>query len=631
MLEKIREGSQGKWAIVVLGLVILSFVFAGVGGYVSSSSNAAASVNGEDIPLSTFQRAYDSERSRMQSQYGETFTALSADPAYLNQFRQSVLDRLIADKLIEQVADELGLRVSNEQIRAQIVKMPEFQLAGQFNNDRFQSTLRSVGFQPNTFRDYLRDEMTRQQVGQAILGSEFTLQSEASKVLNLQQQTRDVQYITVPTASFSDQVEISEDDIEVYYQQNLVLFDTEEKVSLDYISLSVDELVPDMEVSEQEMKDLYAKSADEFQTDEQRRVSHILVELGDDAEAARERAQQALERLSSGEKFATVAKEVSDDLFSAENGGDLDFIAKGDMDPAFEQATYALENVDDISDIVESEYGLHIIKLTEIIPQQVTPFAQVSDLLAERIKREKAIEQLYLVQTEVETLAFEMPDSLNEVAAITGLTVKSTELFTQDSPPAEASNPVVVAKAFSDELIQDHVNSDVITIGDDKFLVIRVKQHQPERTKSLDEVREQIVSELTANKAQSAAKAWADELVVDLQSEVDVTDKLASKNLGWELQANVTRFGSTVPRAITDKAFQLSTTQGENQAVVELASGDVGIVQLNNIHQNEAIQDEQLSAMQQQLAQLRSRGIYASLIEALRVNADINIYNIAAN
>ncbi|GAA0858025.1 SurA N-terminal domain-containing protein [Aliiglaciecola litoralis] len=631
MLEKIREGSQGTWAVVILGIVILSFVFAGVGGYVSSSSSAAASVNGDDISQTTFQRAYDSERARMQSQYGETFTALSSDPSYLNQFRQSVLDRLIADKLIEQVAAELGLRVSNAQIREQILTMPEFQIGGQFNNDRFQAALRSVGFQANTFRDYMRNEMTRQQVAQALLGSEFALSNEASRVLAMQQQTRDLQYITVPTSLFSEQVEVSEEDIDIYYQQNLDQFDTEEKVSLEYISLSSEDLMADMDVTEEELKDLYDKSSNEFQSEETRRVSHILVELGEDQQAARDKAQQAVDRLAAGEDFAAVAADLSDDTFSAENGGDLDFFSKGDMDPAFEKAAYELAQVGDVSDIVESEYGLHIIKLTDINAAKVTPFEEVEAVLAERIKREKATEKLYLIQTEVETLAFEMPDSLNDVAAATDLTVKSTDLFTRNAPPEALSSPVVVAKAFSDELVQDRVNSEVIATGDNQFMVIRVKQHEPERTKGLEEVKEQIVTQLTAQKAQDAAREWAQGLLTDMQAEVNIAEKLAQMDLGWELQANIGRFGSSVPRAIVDKAFQLSTAKDQNQAVVELASGDVGIVQVNNIHQNQELPEEQLRAMQQRLAQMQSQGVYASLIEALRVKADITVYNLAVN
>ncbi|TRY29601.1 SurA N-terminal domain-containing protein [Aliiglaciecola sp. M165] len=628
MLEKIREGSQGTWAIVILGLVILSFVFAGVGGYVSSSGSAAAEVNGDEISQSTFDRAYENERARLESQFGDAFAALAADSAYLNQFRQSVLDRLIADKLIEQAARELGLRVSNQQVREQILLMPEFQIGGQFNNARFQATLRSVGFQTNTFRDYMRNEMTRQQVARALLGSEFSLPSEASKILQLQQQTRDIQYLTVPYGPFEAGVELTEDDIKDYYQQNLLQFDTQERLSLEYLEVKAEDYLDTVEVTEQELVDLYERSSNDYRSEEQRRVSHILVEFGDDQDSAQAKAQEAADRVNAGEEFAVVAGEMSDDTFSAENGGDLDFFTRGVMDSAFEEAAFALANIGDVSGVVESEFGFHVIKLTDIKAEQVTAFEEVKDDLEQRVKLDKAVEELYIVQGQLAELAFEMPDSLQDVAAATGLSVQATELFVREQAPEAVSNPIVIAQAFSDELIQDRVNSEVITVGENHFMVIRVKEHEPERTKALEEVRDQIVSELTSEKAQEAAKEWTNDLLAQLQAGQDISAGLAEKEIGWQLQAGVTRFGGEVPRAIVDKAFQLSTDAGANQDVVELASGDIGIVQLNNVNASDELPAEQLEAMQQRLGQTRSQSLYASLIESLRADADITVFNL---
>ncbi|GAC14405.1 SurA N-terminal domain-containing protein [Aliiglaciecola lipolytica] len=626
MLEKIREGSQGTWAIVILGLVILSFVFAGVGGYVSSSGNAAASVNGSEISQSTFDRAYQNERARMEAQYGESFSILAADSSYLNQFRRSVLDRLIADKLMEQAAEELGLRVSDAQIRERIANMPEFQVGQSFDNERFKATLRQVGFQPSTFKDYLRSEMTRQQIVAALLGSEFSLESEASKVLALQLQTRDIQYVTVPSEDFVSSVVITEQDIEVYYQQNLAQFDTQEKVSLEYIELNADDLMADIEVTEQEIEDLYNNSSNDFQTDEQRRVSLILIEFGEDEDAARAKANETLARVRSGEDFADVAAEVSDDAFSAENGGDLNYIARGDMDPEFEEAAFELENVGDVTDIVESEFGLQIIKLTEIKDQQVIAFDEVKDALAEQIKREKAVEEFFILQNKAAELAFEMPNGLQEVAEALNTTVKTTELFSENTAPAAVSNPLVLNQAFSAELIEDKVNSEVISIGENHAMIIRVKQHEPERTKSLDEVKPVIITQLSDEKEQDLAKAWAQTLLTELNQGNDISEQLSEKNLGWELQSGVARFGGEIPAAIVEKVFQLSPNSDANKAVVELANGDVALVQLNNVNQSDDMPADQLAAMQQRLGQLQSQTEIANLIEALKVDADIQVY-----
>lgn len=629
MLEKIREGSQGKWAILILGLVILSFVFAGVGGYVTSSSGlAVAEVNGDDILQTTLDRAYDNERGRLESQFGEAFSALAADASYLAQFRQGILDRLIGDKLIEQAAEELGLRVSEAQINEQILGMTEFQLGGQFNNDRYVAVLRSNGFQAATFKEYMRSEMTRQQVARALLGSEFALASEAQEIFSLQQQTRDIKYITVPSAPFVSAVSNSDDEINDYYQKNLVQFDTEEKVSISYVEFKLDDLLPSIEVSEEEIQEAYTQLAADYRTEEQRQASHILVEFGEDKDAALVRAQQALAKIESGDAFEDVAKSDSDDTFSAENGGDLGLFGSQDMDPAFSEAVFSLAEEGDLSQVVESEFGFHVIKLTKIQPEQVTPFDEVKSDLEERVKRDKAIEEFYVVQQTIAEVAFEIPDTLEEVAVAADKPVSTTELFTRSTPPEVLGNPLVLAAAFSDELIFEGVNSDVIEVAENHIIVVRVAQHEAERTRSLEEVKPQIESSLTAEKSQAAAKQWANERMVALGAGEDISAQLEEKELSWQVQNKLARFGSTLPAAIVEKSFQLANDATDNVAVVELDSGDVGIVQLDNVNISTEAPAEQLTTMKQRLAQTKSQGIYTSLIEALRANADIKIYQL---
>lgn len=624
MLERIREGSQGFWAIVVLGLVILSFLFAGIGGYMNSASDvAAATVNGDEISQSTLERAYNNERSRLESQFGDAFAALAADESYLRQFRRNVLDRLIGDKLIEQTARDLGLRVSDEQIRTAILEMPEFQIGGQFNNDRFQQILRQAGFQVNGFRDYMRVEMTRQQVSRALLASEFALSNEAKDTYALQQQKRDIKYLTIPSAPFAENISLSDEEINEYYEANLGSFDTNEQVSLAYVELTVADIIPNIETTEDELQAFYNQSADLYRTEEQRRVSHVLIEFGEDKDAAKAQTEALLDSLNNGADFATVAKENSSDTFSAENGGDLDFIGRGAMDPAFEEAAYALPNVGDMSTVVESAFGFHIIKLTDIKPQEVTPFADVRDDIETRVKTDKATEEFFALQERMAQVAFEIPESLDEVAAEVNKPINTTELFTRDTPPAPVSNPVVVTKAFSNELIEDQVNSEVIQIANDHIMVIRVTEHQPERTKALDEVKGEIEQYLTADKSQQAAMDWALTLVTAMDAGEDISAQLAERELVWQEQKELARFGSSIENAIVEQAFQMSLQDNKDKGVVETASGDVSLVQLVNVVAAPAANSEQLLSLQRRLESTRSQAAYTGLIESLKAKADI--------
>lgn len=626
MLERIREGSQGFWAVVILGLVILSFVFAGVGGYMTSSTSAAAAtVNGDEISQSTLERAYQNERARLESQYGEAFAALAADAEYLKQFRLSVLNRLIGDKLLEQTARDMGVRPSDKQVRDTILDMQEFQLGGQFNNDRYQAIIRQAGFQPDSFRDYIRNELTRQQVATAIIGSEFSLSGETRSAFDLQAQTRNLQYLTVPAKPFESTVEINDDEITAYYQENLNRYDTQEQVSVSYVELSVDDLMPTVSATEEELLAFYEQSSDLYQTEEERRVSHILIEFGEDKDAAQAKAAELLVELNGGADFSELAKANSADTFTAENGGDLDFFGRGAMDPAFEEAAFNLAAAGDISEVVESAFGYHLILLTDVKPQQVTPFADVKADIEERVKTDKAIEVFYNVQQRMAEVAFELPDSLEDVAAEANKEVVTSELFTRNTAPALLNTPEVLTAAFSPELIEDAVNSDVIELEDNHILVLRVAEHNPERTKSQDEVADEIRASLLADKAQGAARQWAEGVVTAIDSGEDITDRLSEYALNWESADAVARFGAQVQPELVEEGFKLAATEGQNTAAVDLTSGDVGIVKVLAVNQADTIEEAQLQGLTGQLTNIRSQLLLSDVIESLREQAEINI------
>lgn len=627
MLERIREGTQGTWAMAILGLVILSFVFAGVGSYINSSADtAAAKVNDDTISQADLERAYQNERGRMESQYGEAFAALTADSAYLQQFRQGVLDRLIGDKLIEQAAVDLGLRVSDAQIKQAIVAMPEFQFDGKFDNERYSAVLRQAGFQPNEFRDYMRVDMTRRQLSNALLGSEFTLPEETTQAYKLQQQTRDARYLTVPADMFKVDVTVSQSDVENYYQANITQFDTQQQVSLAYVELSVDDLLAGIEVSEDEAEQYYEQNIQDFRTQEERRASHILIEFGDDQQKAEQQAEDILAKINNGEDFAELAETFSSDTFSAENGGDLDWFSMGMMDPAFEDAAFALQNVGDVSDVVESEFGFHIIKLTDVKPEETSPFADVKEDVIAKLKAERAEEEFYAKQLRMAEVAFETPDTLDEVAAIAEVGVKTTVMFSQDSAPQAVNYPNVVSQAFSDELINDQVNSDVIELEDNHVMFIRVADYEAQRTKSLDEVSVEINDILLAEQAQQAAKEWAETVLSDIQSQQDVSDKLQTKGIEWQEQNAVTRNASQVSPAVVTALFKLTDGEESNGQVVELFNGDVALVQLLEVNEGADLPSSDAAALQNRLTTMRAQFTYSEFINALREQADVEIY-----
>lgn len=642
MLDRIREGAQGPWAMVIIALIILSFVFAGVGSYMTGSTDtSAATVNGEPVSMADFDRAYQNSRARMESQFGEGIATLFSDEAYLKQFKQGVLDSLIGEVLVEQKAREIGLRVSDAQIKQAIVQMPEFQRGGQFDNEVFQALLRQNGFTPADFSNYMRVQMTREQLTRAISGSDFALAAEVEQAYAIQAQTRDGQYLVVNTKPFVQAVEISDDEVQQYYSANVEQFDTEEKVDLAYVVLNLDSLKKDISVSEEQIETYYQQNINAFTTPERRRVSHILVETGDDEAAAEQKAADLLARVEAGEDFAALAEANSDDTFSAENGGDLDFIEPDTLDPAFEEAAFALQEVGAVSTVVKSAFGYHIIKLTELEPSAQASLDEVTDEIRDTLVSDQAMDKFYQLQTEMDRLAFEIPESLEDVALAVNAEIQTSGLVTRATFPELLNNVDVISAAFSAELLQDGMNSQVIELDANNVAVVRINEYEPQRTKTIEEMRPTILATLRTQKAQQEAFAWGQTLLTDIKEGKDVSAKLAELEVNWQAFEKVNRNGNgnfpstsesaspvTMPNELVSKLFTLSTDSDSNAEVVNLANGQVGIVELSAVHTAEPMSEQISQSLSQQLTQLRSQQDYQSFVEALRATAEVEITGI---
>ena len=612
--------------MAIIALIVLSFVFAGVSSYVSSSgSSAAAEVNGEPISQQDVERAYQAQRARLEAQFGEGISALFSDENYLRDFRMNVLDRLIADTLIEQKAKELGMRVSDKQIRDAITAMPEFQTEGSFDNERYLMLLRQNGFQPSDFRDYMRQQMTREQLSRAVQASDFSLPEEVSLAHRLQGQTRNADYLIVDSAPFAASVELSDEEVQAFYDENISRFDTLEKVNLAYVTLAVEDLKADVSVSEEEIEQEYQDNIALYKTTEERRVSHILIEFGDDKDAAKEKAESLLAEVDQGADFADLAEANSADTFSAENGGDLDFITAGMMDPSFDEAAFAISNVGETSEVIETEFGYHIIKLTDMKPVETTPLAEVRDEIEAQLLTDKATDEFFALQSEMANLAFEVPDTLEDVAGAVNGKIKETGLVTASAVPAALNVPAVTSKMFDPDFIAEGLNSDVIELSNDEVVVIRVIGHEPQRTQALDEVRTQILAQLRARKAQEAAAEWADNVVEQVQAGESPELTIGDVTLEWQSKEAIARNSTELPRNLVDTVFTLSTEEGNNLEVAKLGSGDVGVVRLTAVNMPEALGEEELDSLKQQLMTNYSQANYQSFVDSLRSAADVTV------
>lgn len=627
MLEDIRESSQGLTAKIILGLIILTFAVAGIGSYTNSVDTSVATVNDEKISEQAFNKAYQEQRNRMAQQFGEMFETLSNDSNYMANFRQSVLDNLINEKLIDQSAQDLSIRVSDDRIKETIRNMPEFQIDGVFDNNRYLAIINQAGFyQSSNFRDYLRVEMARRQLSQALVATEFNLPYQETLQQKLQSQTRNIRFATISAKKFEAGIDVTDEEIKNYYQSNQVRFENKEKVKVNFIRLNVEDIAKNIEVTDEDIKSYYQDNIASFTQPEQRRVSHILIEFvegdSDSESTAKEKAEAVLARLAQGEDFAELAKSESDDTFSGENGGDLDYIEPGIMDAAFDEAAFALTTVGETTELVKSSFGYHVIKLTELNPEVIKSLAEVENELSIKVSENKAQEKFYTQTQEMARISFEFPDSLEDAASQVNAKVETSSWLSQSGNMAPFDNPKVIEAAFSDLVLHDNMNSDVIEVSDTVSLVLRLNTYQEANVKPLTEVEAQIKSILVAQKSTEKAQKVIDELLVAFKEGKDITEQLTENYASFTTKENVTRYSTDIDQSIAREAFVLPhPAEGAVSAsTVALSNGDLALVEVQTVNEGEVVANPQLA--QQQTSQL-AQSAYRSYIDSLKVDAKI--------
>ena len=623
MLENIRENSQGMIAKIILGFVILTFAFAGIGSYTSSVDTSVAQVNGEKISQADFDKAYQSQRNRMAQQFGDMFETLSADANYMANFRQGVLDSLINQKLIDLAVDDMAIRVSDERIKKTIREMPEFQVDGKFDNNRYLALINQAGFyQSSDFRDYLRQEMSRRQLSQAIVASEFSLPYQEKQLLALQNQTRDIRFATIDAEQFKAGITIGDDEISRYYQDNQDRFQNQEKVKVNYIELTIDQVANNVEVTEADLEEYYQQNMTKYQQKEQKRFAHILFELGEDEVAAKQKAQETLARINAGEDFAELAKQLSDDVFSGENGGDLEWLEPGVMEESFEQAAFALNEVGSVSEVVQTDFGFHIIKLTDLKEEQVKAFADVKEEIRDAVSKRKAEDKFFELQQEVARLSFEFPDSLEDAAQAVSLQVKTSDWIQRFGNQSPFDNAKVIDAAFSDVVLTERLNSDPIEVSDSQVMVLRLNEYQQANVKPLSEVKERIETLLVTEKASEMAKEQAQSLLTAFQTGDDVTEKLTAMNAQFEEKEAMARYGSGIDNNIAQEAFKLPhPVEGQVSATtVTMGNGNIALIEVKAVNEGEVADNFSFS---QQYTQQLAQSAYQSFVESLKEEATI--------
>ncbi|MDX1810762.1 MAG: SurA N-terminal domain-containing protein, partial [Gammaproteobacteria bacterium] len=582
MLQVIRERAQGFFAWLIVGAIVLTLGLFGLSSYFNDTEEAfqAAKVKDEKVTVYEYQIAYANEKARMQQMFGDNF-----DPDMFDkQIKNSALDRVIDNALLIQDAQSHGMYVSDDQLAMQIQNIGAFKENGAFSKQLYEQQLAQAGESSAGFEYRIRRGMMADQLVNGIVATSFATKDEIELTYKLRDQSREISVITFPIAKFKDQVKVSDEEIKKHYDNNLNSYQTDEQVQLKYLELSVDGLMPKVSVDDSELQAYYKEQKNRFTTPEERKASHILIEFGDDEDAAKAKAESILAKAKAGEDFAKLAKENSDDIGSKSEGGDLGFFGRGVMDKNFEDAAFAL-NKGQISDVVRSQFGFHIIKLVDIKPSAGKSFADVKSTIEKEVRRQKA-EKLYFDKSEkLANLTYETPDSLESAELELDLKAKTSPYISHRGGPGIFSDRKVIDAAFSDDVLKENLNSAAIEIGANKMVVVRLADHKAAAPKPLEQVKAQIKATLEKEKSQELAENAAKEFEGKIAKGEAVAKPAKDKGFEFKDKTWIKRTSTDVGREVISAAFSMPRLKDNKTQTkgITLNNGDYALVAFSGI------------------------------------------------
>ena len=610
MLGAIRKKSKGWVAYLIVGLIAVPFALFGVQQYFSGSSNSViAIVDGEDITVNTYYQEFNTQQRNLQQQLGSSY---SAEIDYA--LRQTLIDTLINEKLLENFTNSMKLVTLDEEVRSLIQSNPVFQVDGIFSEDRYLQILRLNNFSPLGYELEQLKSMSLNQIKRNLNNSAFLSTVQIEQLNDLSAQQRDVSFMALNTAKYKDQVFVDRGKVFEYFDTNKSKFIEGRKVQVDFVELSLDNIEQQIDPDNETLQKLYKENEELYTNPEQRRAQHILLEEVSNASSI-------LKEIKQGGDFSELARIHSKDIATSEEGGDLGLFERELMVLEFDKAVFDM-NVGDISDVVKSDYGYHIIKLNEIQPATLQSFEEVEEQLLALHKKNVNQKALYDLQEELSNLAYE--ESIDVVSDQLDLELQTSGFFSEYSTEYDE---VFVSTAFSDVVFENGENSEVIELSKDRFVVMSLVNQQPERQKILDEVEDQIVDILRNEGAKQLIDDLAQTISSSLTSGDDAQVKalMAENDLEWNDAGWITR-SSQLPFNVTSEVYKLSKPNtGEH--TYHSQSADANTTLVIDLKAVKLSEEDINSEIVELYLNEENNELFLSLVKKLRDSAEIKVFS----
>lgn len=578
MLQKMRDNTQSIGFKIVVGLLIFVLAVFGFGTFDLFASNdvEVASVGSRDITESMLARETERTRIRTLAQMGE-----NADPASIDvvALRAQSLEQLINQAVLVETTDQLGVVTAAAEVDKSLVENPSFQTDGKFDQDLYVRLLGQYGYTPVTFREQVTQEMAISQLQASITDSTSVPRWQLREFAALMNQRRDLAWLPLTQSAFAAKVDVSEADIEAHYADNRLEYQTDDTVDLDYVVFTSQSLAgdPSIDIKEEDLRSAFATDLKALADTEQRVSSHILLRISDSRDDAATLAaiNELRAQLVSGADFSDLAKKHSEDPGSAATGGDLGAAGRGIYDPAFEAALFALQE-GELSEAVKSQFGYHLIKLLSIQTPVEPTFEEKREEIETRLRQDRAKDLFVDKVRELDSLAFEQNSSLDPIVEKFNLKIESQDGVTKDAGAGLFANQALREAAFGSDVLTRGFNSAVVELDDTQAVVLRVRTRHEPRERSLEEVRSEIVSVLTRERASTAIETAAVDGLARLEAGESAGQVANVLGAEWKTSSRATRSQSDVPREVLEKAFAMpfDRTAGDRSvASVDLPDG----------------------------------------------------------
>ena len=629
MFDFVRKHTKVMMFLMFL-LIIPAFVLVGVDGFrsMNSGGSAVAKVGSHSITQGEWDAAHKNETDRLRA------SMPNVDPKLLDspEARYVTLERLVKERVLADAAQSQHLITTDARLARELQQNPTIASLrkpdGTLDMERYRQLAASQGLTPEGFEARVRSDLSVRQVEAGVVGTAFASAAQASTALNAFFERREIQIARFAASDYASKVALTDADISAFYQANQAMFQAPETASVEYLVLDIDSVKKSIKVNEQELKDYYDQNSTRLSGKEERRASHILINAPKDMPAAeREKAKDRATALlaqvrKAPDSFADTARKNSQDSGSATNGGDLDFFGRGAMVKPFEDAAFAMKK-GDISDVVESDFGFHIIKLTDVKAPKQKSFEELRAGIESDLRTQQA-QRKYAEVAEVFTNGvYEQADSLKPVAEKLKLDIKTVSNLQRNATPAQTgiwANPKLLAAVFSADSIEKKRNTEAVEVAANQLVAARVTQYAAARTLPLADVVPGVRERLVASRsAELAKKDGSDKLTAWKANAASATMPAAMTISRDQAQS--------IPGPVRDAAMRMDTTTLPAWSGVDLGVQGYAIVRVNKAMERtpapEANAKQERAQFAQWIAAAEGQAYYQSLKE--RYKAQIKV------